>query len=36
MMTRKSRSRADTFKVHWQGELGDYITSLAWSPQGIL
>ena len=32
--TRKSRSRADVFKVHWQGQLGDYITAVAWSPDG--
>ena len=31
---RKSRSRADAFKLHWQGQLGDYITALVWSPKG--
>ncbi|MEM9485170.1 MAG: WD40 repeat domain-containing protein [Cyanobacteria bacterium P01_F01_bin.116] len=34
-MTAKSRrSRADAFNVYWQGQLGDYITALAWSPAG--
>lgn len=32
--TRKSRSRADAFKLHWRGELSDYVTALVWSPTG--
>ncbi|MEM9266580.1 MAG: WD40 repeat domain-containing protein [Cyanobacteria bacterium P01_F01_bin.13] len=32
--TRKSQSSADAFKSYWQGELSDYITSLAWSTNG--
>ncbi|NEQ51131.1 MAG: WD40 repeat domain-containing protein [Leptolyngbya sp. SIO3F4] len=32
--TRKSRSHADAFKVHWRGQLDDYITALDWSPGG--
>ncbi len=32
--TRKNRSRADAFKIHWRGQLGDYVTALAWSPKG--
>ena len=30
----KNRLRSNTFKVHWQGALDDYVTSLAWSPDG--
>ena len=30
----KNRSRANGFKVHWRGTLGDYVTALAWSPGG--
>ncbi|MEM9907410.1 MAG: WD40 repeat domain-containing protein [Cyanobacteria bacterium P01_D01_bin.44] len=42
-MTSKSRSRTNasakapsskTYEVHWQGLLNDYITALAWSPDG--
>lgn len=32
--TRRSRSHSNSFKVYWQGELKDYITALAWSPDG--
>ncbi|MEO0397316.1 MAG: hypothetical protein AAF243_15205, partial [Cyanobacteria bacterium P01_A01_bin.137] len=31
---RRHRSRSNSFKVHWQGELKDYVTALAWSPAG--
>ncbi len=35
MTTAKTRRvRADAFKVHWRGQLGDYVTALAWSPGG--
>lgn len=34
MMAKTRRSRSDAFKVHWQGQLGDYITALAWSSDG--
>ncbi|MEL6935259.1 MAG: WD40 repeat domain-containing protein [Cyanobacteria bacterium J06607_17] len=34
MTTRTRRSRADAFKVHWRGQLGDYVTALDWSPGG--
>ena len=30
----RNRSRSNSFKVHWQGELKDYVTALAWSPTG--
>ncbi len=30
----KSQSRSNPFKLHWQGDLRDYITALAWSPDG--
>lgn len=30
----KNRSRSQTFTVHWQGALDDYVTALAWSPCG--
>ncbi|MEM1256514.1 MAG: WD40 repeat domain-containing protein [Cyanobacteria bacterium P01_H01_bin.21] len=32
--TRKNRSRSNAFKLYWQGRLGDYVTALAWSPDG--
>lgn len=30
----KSRARSNAFKVAWQGALQDYVTVLAWSPDG--
>lgn len=30
----KNRFRGNAFKVHWRGELNDYVTALTWSPDG--